>query len=392
MKIKTFLKKKLGSNYHKFRLKNILIKIFGKYFLNTREKFKKYISKFDFIKIKLNKKIDHQSIVKKENGILLDLTKNNYLTFHLRPKNSEDFYLESTNKNKEKFAIIIQGPIGKKFSFLKDTINIYKKIFKNTVIIISTWKSENINLINSLKEENVFILFSEEPDKSLYNVDHQIISTNVALKLAREKGALYSIKTRTDTRLYKNNLENFLIALFKTFPVKENNIIKSRIIVPSLVTFKFRIYSLSDIVMIGNTDDLLEYFDLCSFEESIKKMQISKNNLLKNETPVVAEIFLCARLLMKINKDLKWNLDDWWSSLKNYFCIIDNSSLDLLWHKYDWQYEYRFLRTYSNSFSRAVDFQDWLSLYQNLNNEWNLASNEHERYNESRQLINIFRD
>ena len=392
MKIKTFLKKKLGSNYHKFRLKNILIKIFGKYFLNTREKFKKYISRFDFIKIKLNKKIDHQSIVKKENGILLDLTKNNYLTFHLRPKNSEDFYLESTNKNKEKFAIIIQGPIGKKFSFLKDTINIYKKIFKNTVIIISTWKSENINLINSLRDENVFILFSEEPDKSLYNVDHQIISTNVALKLAREKGALYSIKTRTDTRLYKNNLENFLIALFKTFPVKENNIIKSRIIVPSLVTFKFRIYSLSDIVMIGNTDDLLEYFDLCSFEESIKKMQISKNNLLKNETPVVAEIFLCARLLMKINKDLKWNLDDWWSSLKNYFCIIDNSSLDLLWHKYDWQYEYRFLRTYSNSFSRAVDFQDWLSLYQNLNNEWNLASNEHERYNESRQLINIFRD
>ena len=392
MKIKTFLKKKLGSNYHKFRLKNILIKIFGKYFLNTREKFKKYISRFDFIKIKLNKKIDHQSIVKKENGILLDLTKNNYLTFHLRPKNSEDFYLESTNKNKEKFAIIIQGPIGKKFSFLKDTINIYKKIFKNTVIIISTWKSENINLINSLRDENVFILFSEEPDKSLYNVDHQIISTNVALKLAREKGALYSIKTRTDTRLYKNNLENFLIALFKTFPVKENNIIKSRIIVPSLVTFKFRIYSLSDIVMIGNTDDLLEYFDLCSFEESIKKMQISKNNLLKNETPVVAEIFLCARLLMKINKDLKWNLEDWWSSLKNYFCIIDNSSLDLLWHKYDWQYEYRFLRTYSNSFSRAVDFQDWLSLYQNLNNEWNLASNEHERYNESRQLINIFRD
>ena len=392
MKIKTFLKKKLGPNYHKFRLKNILIKIFGKYFLYTREKFKRYISRFDFIKIKLNKKIDHQSIVKKENGILLDLTKNNYLTFHLRPKNSEDFYLESTNKNKEKFAIIIQGPIGKKFSFLKDTINIYKKIFKNTVIIISTWKSENINLINSLKEENVFILFSEEPDKSLYNVDHQIISTNVALKLAREKGALYSIKTRTDTRLYKNNLENFLIALFKTFPVKENNIIKSRIIVPSLVTFKFRIYSLSDIVMIGNTDDLLEYFDLCSFEESIKKMQISKNNLLKNETPVVAEIFLCARLLMKINKDLKWNLDDWWSSLKNYFCIIDNSSLDLLWHKYDWQYEYRYLRTYSNSFSRAVDFQDWLSLYQNLNNEWNLASNEHERYNESRQLINIFRD
>ena len=25
---------------------------------------------------------------------------------------------------------------------------------------------------------------------------------------------------------------------------------------------------------------------------------------------------------------ISWNLDSWWKSLKDYFCIIDNSSLD----------------------------------------------------------------
>ena len=390
--MKKFLKDKLGSKYYKFRLKNILTYLFGKYYVNGRNLYKNFLSKFNFIKINLNKKIEFQRLVKKERGLVIDLTKNNFFTFHLRPKYSDNFYLESTNKPEDKFAIIIQGPVGKKFNFLKNTVKIYQKIFKNCIIIVSTWENENKNLINSLKKKNVFIVYSKEPQKSLYNINHQILSTNVALQLAKEKGAIYSIKTRTDTRLYKNNLENFLIALFKTFPVKENNIIKSRIIVPSLITFKFRIYSLSDIIMIGNTDDLLKYFDLDFYEEGIKKMQISNNNLLINETPVVAEIFLCARLLMKINGDLKWDLNDWWSSLKNYFCIIDNSSLDLLWHKYDWQYEYRFLKTYANKFTRAVDFQDWLSLYHNLNNEWHLASNEHERYNDNRQLINIYRD
>ena len=61
-------------------------------------------------------------------------------------------------------------------------------------------------------------------------------------------------------RLNKSNLETFLISLIKTFPVKSNSLIKSRIIVPSLITFKFRIFSLSDIVMFGDTNDLTSIF------------------------------------------------------------------------------------------------------------------------------------
>ena len=213
MKYKIFLKKKFGENYKKFYLKNILILIFGKLYLKLRE-FKKNIqNKFAFIKINLDKKIEHQSIVKKENGFLVDCAYENYLTFHLRPKHSKNFELESTCNIVEKIAIIIQGPIGDKFEFLKNTISIYKKIFKNSIIIISTWQSENIELINSLKGENIFVIFNNEPEKAQSNVNHQIYSTNKALNLANEYGAKFSLKTRSDVRINKNNLESFFVSL-----------------------------------------------------------------------------------------------------------------------------------------------------------------------------------
>ncbi len=392
MSIKQSLKEKLGKNYNKLRLKYILMKIFGNFYISTRNTIKKFNNKFNFFKNNLDKKIEFQRIVKKESGFIVDRTKENYLTFHLRPKNSKNFNLESTCKINEKIAIIIQGPVQDKFHFLKNTLAIYKKIFKNSIIIISTWDNEKKDLINTLKDENIHIIFNKEPKSSLRNIDHQIHSTNTALNFALKLGAKYSFKTRADIRLNKNNLETFLISLIQLFPVHKNNLTKSRIIVPSLITFKFRIYSLSDIVMFGETEDLIKYFDIESFEYGLKKLGLSENNLLKNETPVVAEIFLCSRFIYKLEGKVSWDLKHWWEVLKRYFCIIDNSSLDLFWNKYDMEYEYRYLRTYSDKFARAIDFQDWMSLYNGMENNWHLSSKEHEKYDEFLKLKNIYKD
>jgi len=397
MSLKKIIRNTLGNNYHKFRSKYILTKLFGNNYLAVRKYIKSITVKLSFIKNKLNKKVEHQRIVKNESGFLIDFTKDNYLSYHLRPKNSKNFNLESSCTINEKIAIIIQGPIKEKFNFLKDTINIYKKIFKNSIIIISTWENENISLINSLVDTNIYVLFNKEPLPSRSNVDHQIISTNKGLNLAVQKKAKYALKTRADVRISKNNLETFLISLTQIFPVKKNGIINSRIIVPSLITFKYRLFSLSDIVMFGETNDLLKYFDSELYEDSLIKFGIKNKdllinkNILKNGTPLVAEIFLCSRLIKKIDDSMNWSLENWWKSLKDYFCIIDNSSLDLFWYKYDWEYEYRYSRTYSDKFARAIDFQDWLSLYNGCQNNWSLATKEHEVYDESLILTNIFK-
>lgn len=381
---KKIKKKLLGENYHKFRSKNILKKIFGEAYINNQRKWKYLIKRFNFIKTKLDKKTAGQSLVKKENGFLLDLTFNNYLTYHLRPKFSKDFILESTCEISEKFAVIIQGPIEENADFLKNTLKIYKKIFKNSLIIISTWESEDKELIRELHDENIHIILNDDKKikKSRSNINKQIASTNVALNFAKTQNVKYCLKTRTDHRVYNNNLETFLISLIKTFPVKENKLIKSRILVPPMGTFKFFLYHLTDLMMFGETEDLINYWDKENYDVGLEKMGLSEKNYFINDTPLCPETFLCSRFIGKIEDDLTWDLENWWRCLRDYFCIIDNSSLDSLWFKYEWEVEYRYLKTYSDKISRTVDFHEWLSLYNNSKNNWQLYSKEHEKFEE----------
>ena len=381
---KKIKKKLLGENHHKFRSKNILKKIFGEAYINNQRKWKYLIKRFNFIKTKLDKKTAGQSLVKKENGFLLDLTFNNYLTYHLRPKFSKDFILESTCEISEKFAVIIQGPIEENADFLKNTLKIYKKIFKNSLIIISTWESEDKELIKELYDENIHIILNDDKKikKSRSNINKQIVSTNVALNFAKTQNVKYCLKTRTDHRVYNNNLETFLISLIKTFPVKENKLIKSRILVPPMGTFKFFLYHLTDLMMFGETEDLINYWDKENYDVGLEKMGLSEKNYFINDTPLCPETFLCSRFIGKIEDDLTWDLENWWRCLRDYFCIIDNSSLDSLWFKYEWEVEYRYLKTYSDKISRTVDFHEWLSLYNNSKNNWQLYSKEHEKFEE----------
>ena len=393
--LKKIKKSLLGENYHQFRSKNILKKIFGDAYIEKQRRWKYFIKKFNFIKTKLDKKTAGQSLIKNEKGFLIDLTLNNYLTYHLRPKLSQDFDLESTCEISEKFAVIIQGPIKENSDFLKHTLKIYKKIFKNSLIIVSTWEDENKELIEELHGENIHIILSDDKEikKSRSNINKQIISTNVALNFAKTQNVKYCLKTRTDQRIYNNNLETFLISLLKTFPVKENKLIKSRILVPPMGTFKFFLYHLTDLMMFGETQDLINYWDKESYDVGLKKMGLNEKKFFINDTPLCPETFLCSRFIGKIEDNVVWDLENWWRCLRDYFCIIDNSSLDSLWFKYEWEVEYRYLKTYSDKTSRTVNFHEWLSLYNNSKNNWHLYSNEHEKFeefNDSYRGTNLF--
>ena len=62
-----------------------------------------------------------------------------------------------------KFAIIIQGPIENEDEFTLETVKIYKKIFPNTKIILSTWNTEKQSIIDKFKRENIEIILNEIP-------------------------------------------------------------------------------------------------------------------------------------------------------------------------------------------------------------------------------------
>ncbi len=371
-----------------FRLKFLLKKIFGKNYQSIKNFESKIFNRFSF---NLTKKIGNQSLIKKEKGFILDATIDNYCTFHLRPKNSNDFKLLSTENLEKKIGILIQGNIGKNLKFFKETLNIYEKIFPNILIIISTWKNENQKEILKLEKKNIKVIFNEDPKTfSPGNSDFQLISTYNGLNVAKKEGVELCLKQRSDLRVNKNNIFSYLISLIENYPVKSNEKnIKGRIISTSLNTLKYRLYSLSDFILFGYTDDLLIYFENLNYQESLKEYNFGKAPSFIDGTPVEAEILLCARYIKKIDNKIKWDLDSWWESLKNYFCIIDSSALDLFWKKYDYKFEHRFYRNYSNEISRGLEFSDWISLYHDKKVGWKKHFKEHERFDENYSIKNF---
>jgi len=76
--------------------------------------------------------------------------------------------------------------------------------------------------LDKFTDENINVVLSKKPDyPGVSNVNFQIVSSSTGIVKAKELGAEYCLKTRTDQRMYAPNIKEFLINLLKTFPVNK---------------------------------------------------------------------------------------------------------------------------------------------------------------------------
>jgi len=302
-------------------------------------------------------------------------TKRFYLTYHLRPKYAIDLANKQSNEiANKKLAIIIQGPLLLKDDFTYQTILVYKKIFKGAKIILSTWIGENEETIRKIEGLDVNVILNEYPITNGYgNVNLQLKSTKKGLELARDLDYEFSMKTRTDQRLYRQDLFQYFISLVNVFPLQKDNIQKKRLIVSSLKTCKYRLYSLSDMLMFGDTSDVLLYWSSEYYDEGNKPYFNSKNSEIPpivNGTPIMTEIYLTLKYMETLGIKPTWTLHDWWKFCKDYFCVVDSNMIDQYWPKYKSLSEYWFIKDYSNNRARSLQFADWIQLYCTAPSSW----------------------
>ena len=310
--------------------------------------------------------------------------KNIFISKTFRPKlSSETFPLIEFSKNITDCSIIIQGSILNYEHFVIESIKTYSKIFPNCLIILSTWENEiNDNFLEKIKHINKLKILLNKKINTKYNVNLQIISTSNALDYAQNQNYKYSIKTRTDCRIYNPFTFDFLKSLITTFKTNNSNSIKNRILSGSIDTRTFRVYDLGDLCLFGEIIDLKKYFLNENYEESLGKMGINIKNPIIMDTAVINEIFLCARYLFNHNVNLTWTLNDWWDKCKNFFCVFDSKSIDFFWYKYHWQYEQRFLNNYTTKYNQSLQFSDWINIYnsntqiydQSFKEQWQLIN------------------
>jgi hypothetical protein len=336
-----------------------------------------FLRKINGIFFKFSKNVHGKKIIYRETGILIDLSFNNFVSHTIRPKDSNNIEIDKEEYDNESTAIIIQGSIYGIKNFVIETIKLYKKLFYNTTIILSIWDDEvDEKFLITCKELKIEIIINKKI-KTLFNTDLQILSTSAGLNLAKELNKKFTLKSRTDCRIYKKNSISHMKNILKTFPINKNfNFLKDRIISCSIDTRKYRVYGLSDILLFSSTENLINYFDKEYFEKSLERLNLGKHPILIKDTAVINEIFLCARYLINNNIKINWSLEDWWNKCREIFCIIDSKTIDFFWYKYHWKYEQRFETNYTTHFNQSMSFSDWLNLHCNPNHNFNTLYKE----------------
>lgn len=285
-----------------------------------------------------------------------------FFTFHMRPAYS-DFINRETEAGGKDTAIIIQGPIIRERSFTLETVKTYIKIFPGTHIIISTWSNENMLEFEDLDIE---ILLNEKPEQpGISNINYQIVSTYNGLMAAKKLNVAYLLKTRTDQRIYNEKSITYFKDLLRIFPINRGLGPKGRIIITDMNTFKYRPYSVSDFMLFGFTEDVINYWDTKRDTRTINKYEYK--NVLEWSQLRLCEVFLSANYFEKLGEKLNWSMSDSWQKYVNYFCIADRATIDLYWFKYEKNIEYRHKNYDGNFMNEEFCFVDWLKLYNSKN-------------------------
>ena len=295
-------------------------------------------------------------------GIFLHKVGNrDFYTYWTRPKKSND--MKMNGYPNPDTAILIQGPILYEDDFTLETVRIYRKMFPESAIIVSTWSNEKKEVLQEIKDEGAIVCISELPDSNtarFCSINLQLINTKKGIEQAGKLGFAYCMKTRSDQRVYSKNAISFCKKMLESYPIGSDEHAMGRIITTSMGTFNKRLYNVSDLLLFGHTSDILQYYS-CPEDTRNHKNEMSIQDYIEYSKRRTGEIWFSTHYLEALGHQLLWTKEDSDKVMRDYFIIIDAESIDLFWPKYT-KREYRW-RAYNDTEMVPLTYSDWLLMY-----------------------------
>ena len=255
-----------------------------------------------------------------------------------------------TETKKGELAIVIQGPIDSRSDFTNETLKLYKILFPNAILIVSTWSKTPQHQIDIIKENGCYVILNEEfASPGFCNINYQLCTTMAGLRLAKEKGAEYCMKIRTDMRINRDFCFEYLKSILRLLPISGSSIpLRERIItVSGFPGQSFFPNWIQDFFYFGITDDLINFFDI----PYDKRKETSSLPYFSGPKKVVngeefckiipPEKYITEEFLKKYGL-MGTTVKDFWAIIKDYFVVIDFSDLNLLWDKYGLYSEHKY--------------------------------------------------
>jgi len=196
----------------------------------------------------------------------------------------------------------------------------------------------------------------------MHNVNLQILSTLNGVLRVKHHSRKFCVKTRTDQRIYNPHflksvtLQSLLLSNCSRFGIK------NRIIVTSMSTLRYRPYGVSDMLMIGETDDLLHYWSI-PLDEREKTYAATVNiaTVCEYATLRIAETYILTSFLNKIGETTPYSIGHTWEVYKDLFIVVDKESFNIFWNRHSIECEDR-IDVYEDHAFLEMSFFDWLCI------------------------------
>jgi hypothetical protein len=293
-----------------------------------------------------------------------------FVTHHLRPKSARDVGVWSDPLvTPPRVAVVIQGPLLLADDFTLETVRLYRKTFAGCDLVVSTWESADARAVAALRDAGAEVLLNRPPAVAGFkNTNLQLTSALAGVKRAKELGAAYVLKTRTDQRMYAPGVAEFLVNVAECFPVAPGYRQNRRLVGTSLASHKYIMYQFSDMNVFGDVDDVLLYYSAPPTPTTALPPDF--RDVLGEAARVNApEHHLATHFLERVGRPVAWTLDASWRALADHFVVVDRHSLDLVWFKYGSQAEYPAVAYANVPAAQELSFREWLNLYQGLGNK-----------------------
>lgn len=290
------------------------------------------------------------------------------ITIHVRPTSCELLKIDSIWKERNSdVGVLVQGPYQSAGLFTLETLRLYRKMFPEAQLVLSTW--ENSDVKKDLKEikKLCHVVFADYPDTSgSHNINLQKSTVIAGIRLFKELGVQYCLKTRADQRIYKNTALTYLKYLISNYPVPPGLKANGRIVELSIACCKYRPWSLCDMFQFGYIEDLSRMWNFendsrnrTAAEYSAKPYRVID---LVNEN--VAEILVHRHYAKIIGMSDSASYDAYYAFIRDALVLVDKEQLDLFWNKYTVsEYDWAGVPPYDrDQLLSRLSFSDWAML------------------------------
>ena len=188
----------------------------------------------------------------------------NYYKYAQYPKDISIIYDGQKGKWKNGgVAIVFQGPIEYREDFTLRTIELYRAIYPNIGIIVSTWKGTvRQNFRDAVHAWHVDIIESEGPSNPGYaNVNMQLVSSLAGIKQAKGRGYSFVLKHRADIRFYNPDFLIYFQNACDAYPALDR-ICDSRLVYLSYNSYLKLPFYLRDFCVYGSTLEMERFYGI----------------------------------------------------------------------------------------------------------------------------------